>query len=304
MILSPTQILLSTYNGASFLEPLLESLLGQHHAPSSILVRDDGSTDSTVSMLERYGHAAPLRYYRGPHLGAAASFLNLLERADPAFDSFAFCDQDDVWLPDKLSRAIDRLAGQPAGSALLYCGRLTLVDAVLVPVAQTPIPRRAPSFENALVENIAAGCTVVLNRAGRELLTQKTPDWLVAHDWWAYLVVSAFGAVLYDDEPTILYRQHRANAVGAGQGIIGDWVRRLRKFRHNRAQMAVLNQALEFRRLFGAGLDRRRALVLERFLGRRRSLGASVAYAMRPDVFRQAVVDDWIMRALIALRLM
>ena len=298
-----TQILLSTYNGDSFLEPLLQSLRGQDHAPSAILARDDGSTDGTLSILERHKRTGPLAYYQGPHLGAAGSFLDLLDNADPAFDFFAFCDQDDVWLPDKLSRAVGRLARHPASTALLYCGRLMLVDRALGPLTRTAIPRRGPSFENALVENIAAGCTVVLNRAGRELLTGRPPECPVAHDWWAYLVVSAFGVVHYDEEPKVLYRQHRANAIGAGRGFAGDWIRRLRKFRRHRAQMAILSQALEFRRLFGARLDRRRALVLDRFLERRRSLGAAVGYAMRPNVFRQAVVDDWIMRAFIALRL-
>ena len=243
-------------------------------------------------------------YYRGPHLGPAASFLDLLGRADPAFDTFAFCDQDDVWLPDKLSRAVECLTAQAPGSPALYCGRLMLVDESLTPLALTPMPRRGPSFENALVENIAAGCTIALNAPARELLTRKAPDWLTAHDWWAYLVVSAFGAVHYDDEPKVLYRQHRANAVGASGSVAGDLARRLRKFRRNRAEMAVLNQAREFQRIFATQLDSRRALVLERFLGRRRSLGASIAYAVRPDVSRQASLDDWMMRILIGLRLM
>jgi glycosyltransferase involved in cell wall biosynthesis len=297
--LPSTQILLSAYNGAPFLEPLLESLLGQHHPPASILVRDDGSTDSTVSILERYGHRAPLVHYRGPHVGAAASFLDLLERADPAYDSFAFCDQDDVWLPGKLSRAVDRLGAQPVGAPALYCGRRIVVDAALAPLTLTPLLRRRPSFENALVENIAAGCTVVLNRAGRRVLTEAVPNQLVAHDWWAYLVVSAFGTVLYDEEPQVLYRQHRANVVGADHDL--SVARRLRRFQQNRGR--ILNQALEFHRLFGARLDACRAHVLERFLERRRSLGAALAYALRPDVFRQAPLDHWVMRALFALRL-
>jgi glycosyltransferase involved in cell wall biosynthesis len=299
-----TQVLLSTYNGAAFLQPLLDSVLGQDRVRLSILVRDDGSTDATLSMLERHARAGRLVYYRGPRLGPAASFLDLLGRADPAFDTFAFCDQDDVWLPDKLSRATDHLGQQTAGAPALYCGRLMLVDEALTPLTLTPMPRRGASFENALVENIAAGCTVVLNPAARDLLTRKAPDWLVAHDWWAYLVVSAFGAVHYDAEPKLLYRQHRANAVGASRSVAGNLARRLRKFRRNQAEMAVLNQAREFRRLFAAQLDSRHALVLERFLERRRSLGASIAYAVRPDVFRQAAVDDWIMRILIGLRLM
>jgi glycosyltransferase involved in cell wall biosynthesis len=296
-------VLLSTYNGAAFLDRLLESVLGQDRAHVSVLVRDDGSTDATLSILERHARAGQLAYYRGPHIGPAASFFELLGRADPASEIFAFCDQDDVWLPDKLSRAAECLTGQAPGPAL-YCGRLMLVDEALTRLALTPMPRRGPSFENALVENIAAGCTIALNASARGLLTRKAPDWLIAHDWWAYLVISAFGTVHYDEQPKVLYRQHRANAVGASRSVVGDLARRLRKFRRNRAEMAALNQAREFRRLFATQLDSRRAFVLERFLNRRRSVGESIAYATRPDVFRQATVDDWIMRILIGLRLM
>ena len=304
MSLPSTQVLLSTYNGAAFLEPLLESVFGQRGVRASILARDDGSSDATGSILQRHARSGPLVYYQGAHLRAAASFLDLLGRADPTFDTFAFCDQDDVWLPEKLGRAVERLATVAAGTPALYCGRLMLVDEALAPLTLTPLPRRGPSFENALVENIAAGCTIVLNGLARELLTRKLPDWLVAHDWWAYLVVSAFGAVLYDEQPTVLYRQHRANAVGASPSLAGNLARRLRKFRRNRAEMAVFRQARSFHRLFASQLDPRRALLLERFLKRHESRRASVGYAVRPDVFRQTVVDDAIMRTLIALRLM
>ena len=225
------------------MKPLLESVLGQQRVRWSILARDDGSRDATVSILDRHAQAGRLVYYRGAHLRPAASFLDLLDNADPACDAFAFCDQDDVWLPDKLSRAVEHLSRQAASEPALYCGRLMLVDEALTPLTLTPVPRRGPSFENALVENIAAGCTIVLNGAARNLLIRKMPDWLVAHDWWAYLVVSAFGTVVYDPQPTVLYRQHRANAVGASRSRAGSLARRLRKFRHNRAEMAVFNQA-------------------------------------------------------------
>ena len=207
-----------------------------------------------------------------------------------------------MWLPDKLSRAVEHLSRQAASEPALYCGRLMLVDEALTPLTLTPVPHRGPSFENALVENIAAGCTIVLNGAARNLLIRKMPDWLVAHDWWAYLVVSAFGTVVYDPQPTVLYRQHRANAVGASRSRAGSLARRLRKFRHNRAEMAVFNQAREFRRLFAPQLDPPRARLLERFVDRRRSRHAAVAYAWRPDVLRQTTLDDWIMRTLILLR--
>lgn len=297
------QVLLSTYNGAGYLEPLLESVLRQDHPCFSILARDDGSSDTTVAILRRYTRTGKLRVLEGTHVGATASFVELLRSADGAAEHVAFCDQDDVWLSDKLRRATQWLERESPDAPVLYCGRSRIVDADLRPLGLSVAPRRAPCFENALVENIATGCTVVVNRAARELLMGRLPEGAIAHDWWSYLVIAAFGRVLYDRDAKVLYRQHRANAVGAATTPAGRWVRRIRPFLKNRRELPMLNQALEFRRLFAQGLGPNKARLLERFIDRRRSALASLRYALRPDVFRQGSLDDLILRALLGLRL-
>ena len=285
------QILLSTYNGERYLEPLLKSLFRQTYPHLSILVRDDGSTDGTVGLLERYAESERLRVYRGLHVGIRRSFFDLLTHADPTCRFFAFCDQDDVWLPEKVARAHAFLAAAENGQPVLYCSRAILVDEGLRPFGLTRGVARGPSFENALVENIATGCTTVLNRASRLLLVSSEPSCETMHDRWAYLVVAAIGRIIYDDHPSILYRQHSTNVVGVPRRRWVWRIKKLRAFRSDESRYAYREQAAEFERLHRAQIDDRTRHVLSRFLRGRLNHRAAVGYAFRPDVYRQADVQ-------------
>jgi hypothetical protein len=129
---------------------------------------------------------------------------------------FAFADQDDVWLPEKLARGVDALAQSPEGVAILYCARQWLVDAQLNGRRLSAPLRRTPAFLSALTQNIATGCTIMLNRAAVDRILASHPPTEAWHDWWSYLVVTASGGrVLFDPTPVILYRQHGANVIGA-----------------------------------------------------------------------------------------
>ena len=218
-----TAILLSTWNGGRFIAPQLQSLLQQAGADWHLFWRDDGSQDGTAAEVRRFGAglAAPRcteLLEPGGRLGVTPSFLLLLRTAlatSPGTRWFAFADQDDVWLPDKLARGSAALAAAGARPAL-YCARQQLVDAELRRQGLSLPVRRAPGFPAALTQNIATGCTVMLNRAAAELIASSVPPPLTIHDWWCYLLISAAdGAVLFDDQPTVLYRQHGGNAVGA-----------------------------------------------------------------------------------------
>ena len=135
-------------------------------------------------------------------------------------DLVAFCDQDDLWLPEKLARGVAALRGRDRPA--LYCARQMLTDARLRTLGPSPGLRRPPSLEAALAQNIATGCTVMLNRAAARLIASIEAPEGTLHDWWAYLVVSAAGGeILVDSVPVVLYRQHGANAVGASRSQIG-----------------------------------------------------------------------------------
>lgn len=220
----PVAILLSTHNGEAFLSQQLDSFLQQTYARWTLYWRDDASEDNTVGVVTDFARAADHgRVVAIPdasaRLGISGSFLTLL-RAVMAFDApppvIAFADQDDVWLPEKLARGVAALAVVPEQEPALYCARQILVDAELQRIGLSRRPRRSPGFPAALTQNIATGCTVMVNRAAAELIARSRAPGATLHDWWCYLVVAAGGGhILMDDAPVVLYRQHNANAVGA-----------------------------------------------------------------------------------------
>lgn len=292
------QVLLSTYNGARYLVPLLDSLLDQDYPRLSVLVRDDGSTDETRTVLDDYAQGNRVAVRCEENVGVVRSFLRLLELSDPGASYLAFCDQDDVWDRDKISRAVSLLSADPNDGATMYCGRVRITDERLRPIALSRIPRRPLTLRNALVQNVAVGCTVVLNTAAKQLILARRPRHALMHDWWSYIVVSAFGRVLYDPEPKVSYRQHATNVIGTRVGFLADWMARADRFRKSGHLLAVRTQAEDFWALFGADLSASPREVAERFISRARRPSSRLWYAVRPDVYRQSLLDDLVMRAL------
>lgn len=212
-------ILMATYNGARYLPVQLESLTAQTYPHWKLFVSDDGSTDGTREMLQHHQTiwaSGRLHLFTGPRQGVAANFLSLLARPEIDADYYAFCDQDDRWLPGKLARALAWLDTVPPTKPALYMSRTYLVDAEERPIALSPFYRHPPSFANALVQNIAAGNTIVFNHAACSLLRETLPKTSVPfHDWWTYLILAGSGANMYfDPTPTLFYRQHQHNTLG------------------------------------------------------------------------------------------
>ncbi len=212
-------VVLATFNGAAFLTSQLTSLRDQVDVRWRLLWRDDGSDDDSVAIVETFLRQAAIpgdRLSDPPHrLGVARAYHALVQRA-PADQCIAFCDQDDVWLPHKLARGQAALRRVPADVPALYCARQVLVDAELRTLGTSMRLRPAPQFPMALAQNIATGCTVMLNPAAAGLLRAAPPPAGTLHDWWSYLLVSgAQGRIIVDPEPVVLYRQHGRNFVGA-----------------------------------------------------------------------------------------
>jgi glycosyltransferase involved in cell wall biosynthesis len=297
------QILLSTHNGAAYLQPLMQSLLAQDYAQLAILVRDDGSSDDTIPLLQDYAGIHPhITVVYGANIGFAQSFLRLLELSSPTADYIAFCDQDDVWQPDKVSRAVQVLKQCRHDIPALYSSRLAVVDQDLNPLGWSRILTKTLAFQNALVECPIAGCTMLINQAARRVLLRAIPQNINAHDWWTYLVVSAFGMAYFDKEARVLYRQHASNVIGIRLGSIKRLRFKMRRFWRIGKLQLVMRQAEEFHRLYGAALpsDERRAL--ERFLGsRRKRFVGRLGYACSCEVYRQSVFDNLVLKALISL---
>jgi len=210
-------ILMGTYNGAEWIGDQLESFRAQTHPHWSLWVSDDGSSDETRTLIKDFANRNPGRVERvldGPGRGSAANYLQLLCHPDLPSGHVAFSDQDDVWLPHKLARAMEQL--QRAGPApCTWSARYMISDRELRPFRESSVWKRGPSLGNALVQNILSGHTLTLNPAALALLRHAGPAAVPHHDWWVYLVTQACGArALVDVDIVMHYRQHGANAMG------------------------------------------------------------------------------------------
>lgn len=220
MISDHTAILMGTFNGGRFLSAQVNSILQQSAKSWTLWVSDDGSVDETLCILLEYQAtlgADRLHILEGPQQGFVCNFLSLICNPAIRADYFAYADQDDIWLPDKLERAIAVLNSYPRHLPALYCSRTLIIDEGGVERGRTLLDRALPSFGNALIQNIASGNTMVFNAGARDLLMEAGQTVNVfAHDWWAYLAVMATGGlVIFDPIPRVKYRQHGSNLVGA-----------------------------------------------------------------------------------------
>ena len=207
----------------------------------------------------------------------------------------AFCDQDDVWLPDKLSRGIATLGDSEDPRPSLYCSRSWITDTALGQRRLSAARPRPPSFRNALVQNVASGNTILLNPAATRLVEEAAQkiERVVVHDWWVYqLITGAGGRVVHDDTPTLLYRQHDVNQIGSNDTRLAR-LRRIRQlleghFRDwNEVNIAALSRLEEY-------LTPENQEILAEFVAMRRGpMPARLARLWRLGLYRQSTISTF-----------
>lgn len=219
------EIALATFNGAEYLEEFLGSLVCQSYRNWTIVARDDGSRDGTVSILEKWNtlHGKAALVDGGTaNLGVIRNFSEVLANTSAPYVMLA--DQDDVWYREKIGqslaaiRKIEALEGE--GCPALVFTDLHITDQSLSVTHPSFIRMQGleklcnPHFRQLLTQNVAPGCTMIVNRALLEIAL-PIPSEAAMHDWWLIQVASLFGSIGFIDEPTIAYRQHGNNQVGA-----------------------------------------------------------------------------------------
>ena len=214
-------VLMSTFNGEKYLEAQLDSIKDQIiDSKVEILVRDDGSTDGTINILKNYEKKMNMSWYQGENLGAAHSFMDLIEKCGE-YDYYAFCDQDDYWLPGKLQRAQSHIAC--IGEPVLYCSNAKVVDSSLHQVGLN-VYRGVPILEVKSLTVIGGllGCTMFMNKEMIHLIKKhQNQKKVIMHDFYiAQLCALVGGKIIYDSEPTLLYRQHGNNEVGVSYNLL------------------------------------------------------------------------------------
>ena len=217
-------ILMSTYNGEKFLSEQLQSIEDQTDKNWRLVISDDGSSDNTLAIAKQFQQKwgnDRLEIRQGPQQGFCQNFLSMACDSDIRADLYAFSDQDDVWMADKLARAVSYFkASNESQLPRAYGSRTQIVDEALNPLGFSPEFTLPRSFRNALVQSISGGNTQVFNQATKELLEQAGPQQVVSHDWWLYQIVKGAGGIFYyDSNPTLLYRQHSNAIVGANSSF-------------------------------------------------------------------------------------
>jgi len=218
-------ILLATYNGARFLEKQLDSLFQQTVQDFVVYASDDGSRDGTIAILEDYTRRFPQRIFisqnRPQSGGTKHNFYQMMTRHKN--DYVMLCDQDDVWKPDKIEHTLNEMTTMEAryglDTPILVHTDLCVTDEHLQIIspsfkAAMNADYKKTALHQQVIQNTLTGCTAMYNRALADLLTEE-PSYMVMHDWFLMLVASAFGRISSLEEPTILYRQHKGNVVGA-----------------------------------------------------------------------------------------
>lgn len=270
-------ILLSTYNGTPYLEDFLTSLEQQTYHNWDLIVRDDGSSDDTLVILQKFSDkinkVSILKDKQ--NLGAKKSFstlVNVALQSQEQYKYIMFADQDDIWLPDKIEKTylkMKEFESQYDPFPLLVHSDVSVVDEKLNVIASSfwsyqHIDPTRDRLNHLLLHNIVTGCTVMVNRILAEKV-KTIPDEAIMHDWWMAMVASAFGKIAYIDESLMLYRQHGTNDTGA-KNYGWDYV--VKKFRERPSLDRYLAQAAMFLYMYEDMLDhnsKEMLLVLKNF---------------------------------------
>ena len=280
---------------------MLDSVASQSGIRPVLYWRDDGSSDSTVDIVDTYRNAIETKRIPGSvRLGPCASFLQVLREATPHHASFHFADQDDIWHPGKVAHAHQAVIKSDT-PRLFHC-RQQLVDSNGQPLRLSRLNARG-TFDNAMCENIAAGCTVAFNHAAATIIASGRPARAQMHDWWAYLVVSAVGEIEYDSKPWIQYRQHSHNAVGVSRGPIQEIYRRIhRHFNRPTNAAPIFDQLTDLLNIHGAALTQDQRMRAHRLLNGRSSVTHRLRNCIFPPVTRQRWIDNMILRGILLKR--
>lgn len=210
-------ILMSTYNGELFVKSQLCSIVGQSYPDIDILIRDDGSIDSTVSIIQN-SNIKNLTLIKGKNIGVPNAYFELIRIAPDNYDFYAFADQDDIWLPDKIAYSIEIMAKRNQLLPLVYSSDVLRITKNLAVVHK--MKRR---IHHLLLENPASGCTIVFNRKTKIEVTDYMPEHAIMHDFWIFWIGVFLGEWIYDSRKTMLYRYHENNVtVGKKTFMIND----------------------------------------------------------------------------------
>lgn len=254
--MSRVAVLMSTYNGEKYLRQQIDSILEQKgDFELQLIVRDDGSKDNTIAILEGYAKDKRITWYQGTNCGPAKSFMELLKKTE-GYDYYAFADQDDFWMENKVASGLKMLS---VGEPQLYCANGMVVNENLEYLGNN-VYKKKPStdFNTMLCAGGLLGCTMIFNdKLANAVRENEMPDFMVMHDFYLALICSGMGGrIIYDNDAYIKYRQHGGNVIGVSHGILGKIKDRIRSIKH-KSSVSIAEQAQDI-------LDKYQEIILDK----------------------------------------
>lgn len=280
-------ILMATYNGEKYLDEQLNSIMMQRYKDWKLYISDDGSTDKTSQIIEKFRKKHSQRVFLLPKSntcrvggGAAKNFFRLLLAVKTEIkshdDYVAFCDQDDMWLPEKLEAVIYKMKEIESEcgkkTPVLVHSDLKVVDENLSIISNSffdfqKISPNRTKLENYMVQNNVTGCTMLINKPILDLI-DFAPNNCTMHDWWIALIAATHGKISCVMKPLVLYRQHGKNEVGAKNAkslkFIAGKLKNIEKLKMNYREM--FSQAEIFLEHYGESISAEQRLILEQFV--------------------------------------
>lgn len=295
------QILLSTYNGETYLREQLDSYLKLEGAEKTrVLIRDDGSTDHTPEILREYALKYGFEVIIGDNVGVNESMFWLFTHCDLSCDYYALSDQDDVWMREKLKTAVSYLRNFDDSKPTMFASCSEIVDKELNFMGSSTIPTKGISFYNAMVQNVTPGHTQVFNKAMMLEVIEKGVSEVHVIDWWLYLVATGIGEIAFDREYTVKHRQHGNNAVGYDLYFWKKFVTRLKKVRADKGNGISL-QLRAFYNRYGQVLIEEQKREVERYFSSQRNLFQRICYVATCRTFRQTWFETIVFKLLYVL---
>lgn len=287
-------VLLSVFNGEKYLREQIESILNQKEVYVILLARDDGSTDSSINILDEYKDR--IHILKGKNVGIIKSFSLLVEEGlNIECDYYAFSDQDDVWKRSKLINAVQRLEQFKEDLPSLYFSNLEYTDENLKSMGYVYNSKPDITMSSSLVWNYAYGCTEVFNRKAAELFCKGLGKRMWMHDYWLYLIGIHIGNYYYDEVPHILYRQHGSNSVGFRLPLTKRIKNKINSLR-NLKETPRIDMAEDFFSTYAGLLDEQNKKVIRGFIQSKYCIRMRLRALFSKDYYIFNVVGNIILR--------
>ena len=287
-------VIMSTYNGEKFIKEQLDSILNQTYKNLEVVVRDDGSKDKTVEIVKEYMKKYPnIVLHEGENLGFIKSFFELLTLAEA--DYYAYADQDDVWMENKIELAVNSLNGLDDTKPNMAFGNSDYYDEEMKFMGAGPKNKKV-SFLKALFSCCGQGMTMTVNRKTRDMIIENTPKSCFFHDWWTYLLCIGLGNVAYNDVTTVKYRRRKENATSEGQGYIRLLMWRIKHLLVNDGMKDIKQQMINFREYYYHQLTPENKRIINLFSMNDYTMGLAFKKMFYPKRMRANLFDDLLLR--------